>query len=172
MKIIIALALAAHFGFSNELVSLKDYLKKELAGSSKMSKESFSLSELEKQSLKKTAENADESAFTFYYGKTAEGKMEKACTIVGQKGKEGPLSVGVCFNPEGVIQSVTVLAHQEERGKRISEDSFLKQFKGKKMTDAFVVGKDVDGISGATWSSNYMSEALRKTSFAFKLIKI
>lgn len=158
-------------GFSVELVSLKDYLKKELSSSAKMSKETISISAEDKKHLLSLVETSDESSFTFYYGKTAESKLEKACTIVHQKGKEGPLSVGVCFNPEGIITGVTVLSHQEERGKSISEESFLKQFKGKKMSDAFVVGTDVDGISGATWSSKYMSEAIRKASFAFKKLQ-
>lgn len=164
--------LAAQMSYSGELVSLKDYLKMELSASSKMSKESFELSDDDKKKLAEIAQNAEEKSFTFYYGKTAEGKIEKACTVVVQKGKEGPMSVGSCFNPSGLIESVTILTHEEERGKGISEQSFLKQFKSKKVSDAFVVGKDVDGISGATWSSKYVSEALRKSSFAFsKFVK-
>lgn len=156
---------------ANELISLKDYLKSELSTSAKMSKESFELSADDKKAMLAIAKNAEDNAFTFYYGKNESGALEKACIVVPQKGKEGPLSIGVCFNQDGIIQSVKILAHQEERGKKIESEAFLKQFSGKKISDAFIVGKDVDGISGATWSSNYVSEALRKASFAFKKIK-
>jgi Na+-translocating ferredoxin:NAD+ oxidoreductase RnfG subunit len=151
-----------------ELVALKDYLKTELSSSAKMGKESFNVSAADKKELTALCPDADDSSFTFYYGRTADGKMEKACTVVPQKGKEGPLSVGVCFDASGIISGVTILSHEEERGKGIQEESYLKQFKGKKVADAFVLGKDVNGVSGATWSSKAMAEATRKASFAFK----
>lgn len=153
---------------AGQLVPLKDFLKKELSSSAKMSKESFPLQDAHKQAVKALAKNADDSEYTFYYGKSADGKIEKACTVVAQQGKEGPMSIGICFDPVGLITNVTILSSEEERGKKVAEESFLKQFRGKKMSDAFQVGKDVDGVSGATWSSNAVSEALRKSSYAFK----
>lgn len=153
---------------AEELVTLKDYLKKELSGSAKLAKESFTLTGEQKAELAKLAPDATETSFTFFYGKSAEGNLEKACTVVPQKGKEGPMSLGVCYSPAGNLEAVTILAHEEERGRKITEESFLKQFKGKKATDAFVLGSDVDGISGATWSSKAVSEALRKSAYAFK----
>jgi len=163
--------LFSQVGAAKDLITLKEYLKSELSSSAKMSKETFPLSDEDKKGLALVVENFDDTSFTFYYGKTADGTLEKACNVVNQKGKEGPITVGVCFSSVGMILSVVVLAHQEEHGKSIAEQTFLKQFKGKKMSDAFIVGKDIDGISGATWSSKYMSEAIRKTSFAFKKFK-
>lgn len=151
-----------------ELIPLKEYLKKELAVSAKMAKEVFQLKTEQKSILKSIAANADDETFAFFYGKSATGALEKACTVVPQQGKEGPMTIGVCFEPNGLVSSVTILSSEEERGKKVAEEFFLKQFKGKKMSDAFQVGKDVDGVSGATWSSKAVAEALRKTSFAFK----
>jgi Na+-translocating ferredoxin:NAD+ oxidoreductase RnfG subunit len=151
-----------------ELVSLKVYLKNELSSSKKMSKEVFKLEENQKKAMKELAPNSDDESFTFYYGKSEGGDIEKACTVVPQQGKEGPLSVGVCYNNSGLVNSVTVLSSEEVRGKKVAEASFLDQFKGKKVSDAYQVGKDVNGISGATWSSNSVSEAIRKSGFAYK----
>lgn len=172
MKVISLFLLGSLAGnaWGAELVNLKDYLKKELSGSAKLAKETFNLTGQQKQELVKVAPNADEDSYTFFYGKNSEGKLDKACTVVPQKGKEGPLSIGVCFTPVGLMDSVTILAHEEERGRKITEESFLKQFKGKKVTDAFVVGSDVDGISGASYSSKAVSEALRKSAYAFKTL--
>lgn len=153
---------------AGELVSLKDYLKKELATSAKMAKEVFQLKPEHRTVLKSIAAHSEEDSFSFFYGKTAAGALEKACTVVPQQGKEGPMTIGICFEPSGLVTSVTILSSEEERGKKVAEESFLKQFKGKKMSDAFQVGSDVDGVSGATWSSKAVAEALRKSSFAFK----
>jgi Na+-translocating ferredoxin:NAD+ oxidoreductase RnfG subunit len=154
--------------FAKELMTTKDFLKKELSSSAKMTKETFPLAAAELNSLKSIAPDSDDQSITFYYGKQADGKLDKACTILPQKGKEGPIIAGVCFSPSGLIASVTILQHQEERGMGIEEQSFLKQFNGKKVSDGFVLGQDVNGISGATWSSKAMAEVTRKASFAFK----
>jgi Na+-translocating ferredoxin:NAD+ oxidoreductase RnfG subunit len=155
-------------GNAGELISLKDYLKKELSSSSKVSKEVFQLNPEHRVVLKSLAANSEESAFSFFYGKSSVGALDKACTVVPQQGKEGPMTIGICFEPSGLVASVTILTSEEERGKKVAEESFLKQFRGKKISDAFQVGSDVDGVSGATWSSKAVAEAIRKSSFAFK----
>ena len=76
--------------------------------------------------------------------------------------------IGVCFQDGGLVQSVTILSSEEERGKKVSEASWLKQFKGKKVSDAFQLGQDVDGVTGATWSSKSVAETLRKASYAYR----
>ncbi len=149
-------------------MSTKDFLKKELSSSAKMTKETFSLAAADLTALKSIAPDSDDQSFTFYYGKQADGKLDSACTIVPQKGKEGPIVAGVCFSPSGLVTRVVILQHQEERGAGIEEQSFLKQFNGKKVSDAFVLSQDVNGISGATWSSKAIAEVTRKASFAFK----
>ncbi|MFN8845251.1 MAG: FMN-binding protein [Bdellovibrionales bacterium] len=168
MKTMMGIILISCFAGAAELVSLKDYLKSELAHSKKMSKEVFKLEDEQKKIMKNLAPNSDDDGFTFYYGKSEAGDIEKACTVVPQQGKEGPLSVGICFSHSGLVSSVTVLTSEEVRGKKVTEASFLDQFKGKKVSDAYQVGKDVNGISGATWSSNSVSEAIRKSGFAYK----
>ncbi len=162
--VLISLAATAQ---AESLLDMKTFLKEELGSSAKLSKETFALSDAQKKEIAKIAESGDES-FTFYYGKSAEGALEKACTVLSQKGKEGPMTLGACFDPKGVVKSVRVLEHQEERGKPIAEKGFLSQFQGKKVSDAFQVGKDVDAVSGATYSSRSVSEAVRRASYGFK----
>jgi Na+-translocating ferredoxin:NAD+ oxidoreductase RnfG subunit len=168
MKFILILLFFVFKVEAAELVSLKGYLKKELAGAAKTSKESLPVKDEDQSALSDVAPNSQDTEFVFYYAKTAEDKLTKACTVVPQQGKEGPMTIGICFDPNGLVESVTILSSEEERGKAVAEQSFLKQFKGKKMSDAFQVGKDVNGVSGATWSSKSVSEAIRKSSFAFK----
>jgi Na+-translocating ferredoxin:NAD+ oxidoreductase RnfG subunit len=151
-----------------ELLSLKDFLKQELSDFPKLTKESFNVSDADKAELLKVAPDATDTIFNFYFGRTADGKLGRSCTVVPQNGKEGPLSVGVCYSTDHKVTGVRILAHQEERGKKIEEESFLKQFTGKKASDAYILGQDVDGITGATWSSKAMAEALRKASYAYK----
>jgi Na+-translocating ferredoxin:NAD+ oxidoreductase RnfG subunit len=168
-SIIATLILVSSGAKAEVLIDMKTFLKEELGTSAKLAKEGFTLTAEQKAAAAKLGDSGD-TAFTFFYGKTAEGTLEKACTVLPQKGKEGPMNVGVCFAPNGIVKSVRVLDHEEERGKGITEKAFLTQFQGKKVSDAFTVGKDVDGISGATWSSKAVSEAVRRASYGFKTL--
>lgn len=150
------------------LMSLKEYLKSELAGSGKLSKETFKLDDKQKKELVAIAENAQDTSFTFFYGKSEEGKLNKACTVVPQQGKEGPMTVGVCMDSSGLVSSVSVLTNEEERGKKALTQKFLNQFKAKGLGSSFQVGKDIDGVTGATVTSQAISEAVRKSVFAYK----
>lgn len=153
--------------FAEERMTLKDFLKSEMENLPKISKESFPLNGEQKSKLKDLAPQSEEDSITFYYGKNSEGKMQKACAVVPQQGKEGPMTVGVCYMPNSTVSNVVVLNASEVRGQKALQESYLKQYRGKKVSDAFQVGKDVDGVSGATWTSRAIAEALRKTSFGF-----
>lgn len=155
--------------YADTFVNLKEFLKKELTSDTEkwsVSKESVSLDAPMVSELKKTVDDVPNS-LTFFYAKV-DGQLKKACASVPQKGKEGPMTVGICFLPEGKVASVTVLTMEEDHGKPVKEDSFVNQFKDKSVDSSFEVGKDVDAVSGATTSSKAMAEAVRKTSFVFK----
>ena len=64
-------------------------------------------------------------------------------------------------DPTLKVISVTVLKHREQSGKGIVGASFLDQFRGKSATAPWRVGKDVDGVSGATVSSRAVASGTR-----------
>lgn len=164
----IFILMSGSFAYTGELINLKDFLKQELSESAKISKESFSLNEDQKGTIKNLAPQAEDSEFVFYYGKSIEGKIQKACVVVPQQGKEGPMTIGVCYLANMSIGNVVILSAVEERGRKALEESYLKQYRGRKVSDNFQIGKDVDGVSGATWTSKAIAEAMRKSSFAFQ----
>ena len=77
------------------------------------------------------------------------------------------MTVGVCFVPAGAVESVTILSFEEARGQPVKEQAFLSQFEGGEPGRRYIVGQDIDAVSGATWSSKAVSEAVRKAKFAF-----
>ena len=76
-------------------------------------------------------------------------------------GHHGRIETLVLADPTLKVISVTVLKHREQHGKGIVRASFLDQFRGKKATDPWRVGKDVDGVSGATVSSRAVASGTR-----------
>jgi Na+-translocating ferredoxin:NAD+ oxidoreductase RnfG subunit len=166
--IILAAALAPAPARAEVLQDPKAFLKEQLGSHPKKAKESFTLTADQKKRLKEVAERATDESLTFYYARDAKDALQAACTVVPQEGKEGPMQIGVCLDGTGVVTAVRVLEFEEERGKPVKELKFLKQFQGKKATAAFRVGKDVDAVSGATRSSESVSEAVRKASFGYR----
>lgn len=147
------------------LLTLPDFLKRELKDFKKTSKETFELSDSQLKELKDLARHAQEKTFTLYFGKDDAGKLQKTCLVVPQEGKEGPMQVGVCFDALGLVSQIDFLEFNEDRGKKVREEAFLRQFHGKSAHKDMVIGSGIDGVSGATWSSEAVAEALRKSSF-------
>ncbi|MCB0394268.1 MAG: hypothetical protein KDD25_06900, partial [Bdellovibrionales bacterium] len=113
------------------LKDLKVFLKSELSQYAALSKETFTLSPAQTKEVSSIAKLSQIDSATFYFGKNKDGKIEKTCVVLPQKGKEGPMSVGVCYNPDGTVSTVDFLEFNEDRGKAVLKDSFKNQFKGK-----------------------------------------
>ena len=79
------------------------------------------------------------------------------------KGIGGHIEMMVELDGDGKIKEVTILDHNEapEYTAGITGPDFLVQFKGKGVDDAFIVGEDIDAITGATISSKAVSETLK-----------
>jgi Na+-translocating ferredoxin:NAD+ oxidoreductase RnfG subunit len=171
-KIVIAqlLLLAALPWAQAEVVQeTKAFLKEQLGSHPKKTKETFPLTEAHRKSLRAVAERATDQSFSFYFARDAADKLQVACTVVPQEGKEGPMQIGACFDGGGLVTAVRVLEFQEDHGKPVKEVPWLKKtFDGKKAASAFRIGKDVDAVSGATRSSEAVSEAVRKAGWGYQ----
>jgi NosR/NirI family nitrous oxide reductase transcriptional regulator len=79
-------------------------------------------------------------------------------------GYGGELKVVVGVSPEGRILSSTVFSHRETGSyfQRVREKDLLSRFVDKSGADAFVVSRDVDGVTGATATSQALADASRR----------
>lgn len=94
-----------------------------------------------------------------------------AAVKISPRGYGGPVVVAVGFDLEGNIVGVKVLdASKETAGignKVMTDEIFLGQFAGKKVSDPLEVKKDVDAISGATISSKAVVRGVKDASQIF-----
>ena len=103
-----------------------------------------------------------QGAYTVYQGLDGDGGVMGMVMIVNEEGKEGPLQVLLAFRPAGEIYDIGFTVFGEDKGKSALSWGFLKQFIDKKPGDAFSLGKDIDGISGATWTSESISKTVKR----------
>ncbi len=79
----------------------------------------------------------------------------------------------ILYNPKGRIVQVKVYNYQATHGQEITIKGWLRQFKDYKVTDSLKVGKQIDGIAGATISVHAITEDIRqKTALLHEIITI
>ena len=74
-------------------------------------------------------------------------------------GYSTPLTVAVGTGPDGRIRSVALLDYGDTPALMRDAPAFLRSLLGKGPSDAFEVGRDVDAVSGATFSSRGLALA-------------
>lgn len=110
---------------------------------------------LSKEEVKKASQLLKEKVdkdYTYYEIQTEKGTVISYAFIQNAIGKHQPITFLVKVDPDGSIQSVSVLKYRESIGGEIQNPVFLSKFKKKTLLDAFQIRKDVDGITGATLS--------------------
>lgn len=82
------------------------------------------------------------------------------------QGWGGPGIAAVHVDNEGIIQKAIVLAHKETPSffQSLEDSRFFEQFFNKKIINSFIIGQDVQAVSGATVSSKAFTKAYRESS--------
>jgi len=79
------------------------------------------------------------------------------------EGYGGPLKAVVVVDPTGVVNSVVIVEQRETAVyfQRVSDSELISSLVGKSYLDKFRLGDDVDGVSGATYTSRAIVSAAR-----------
>ncbi len=117
------------------------------------------------------------TAFSVKYGKYPHWDAYKGDEFIGIcyittdidptiKGYAGPIKILVGLYKNRTISGIKVISHTENipQAYRITEDWFQLQFTGKDIAEPFIVGKDIQGITGATVSAKSVALAVKKTA--------
>ena len=85
-------------------------------------------------------------------------------------GKVMPITFMVYFDNNGKITKSEIIKYREQYGGAVVNPEWNKQFIGKDSKSDFVVGKNIDGISGATISVHSVTKGIRKLTLLFSVI--
>ncbi len=86
-------------------------------------------------------------------------------------GKSMPITFMVILNIDGDIISANVIKYREAYGSEVGNKGWLRQFINFNNNSNYNIGKDIDGISGATISVKSMSKGIHKIVTLYPLIK-
>ncbi len=79
------------------------------------------------------------------------------------EGYGGPLVIGIRASAEGKIVEILSLQNKETPAyfEKVKKEGFFRQFARKKISDDFMLGEDIDAVSGATITSRGFTDATR-----------
>ncbi len=82
------------------------------------------------------------------------------------RGYAGPIKLMLVLGPDGTIRGIRIIEHRETKNyvHYLETPQFLNQFLGKRVTDAFVVDRDIDGITRATVSVEALAKTVREST--------
>ncbi len=83
--------------------------------------------------------------------------------VVGTaNGYGGPLELAVAVDLEGNVVGVDFISHKESPSwmERVMGSGLLESMVGRSYADPFVVGEDIDGVTGATYTSRALAQAV------------
>ncbi|WP_136806737.1 FMN-binding protein [Desulfosediminicola flagellatus] len=102
-------------------------------------------------------EKTTHGSYTAY----SSGQLLGYISIGEGDGYGGPMNLAVAIDLQGKITGLSVIRHRETPSwfKRVQDNDFFSRLIGKTYNTQFVLGRDIDGVSGATYTSRGIAEA-------------
>jgi hypothetical protein len=72
------------------------------------------------------------------------------------------IDYGVRFGLNGAVERVEIREYREAYGDEVRSERFRKQFTGKTANDPIVAGRDIDIVSGASYSSKALALGIKR----------
>lgn len=79
------------------------------------------------------------------------------------RGYAGPIRIMVGMNTQGEISGISILSHSETPSYVVGLDEFINQFVSRNIAGGFKLGKDLDGITGATITCESIARSVEKS---------
>ena len=82
-----------------------------------------------------------------------------------------PITFMVIMNLDGSIKNSAIIKYREAYGGEVGNKRWLQQFIGKNNDSKYEIGKEIDGITGATISVHSVSKGIRKIAILYDHVK-
>ena len=120
------------------------------------------------QEIKIYSEKKARSRFMFdhvYVWKISESNSLVGVAILDNVlGKSLPITYLTCFNMDGQLINAHIVKYREDYGYEVGNKRWLNQFIGLDVNSDFIIGKNIDGISGATISVNSVTRGINRSA--------
>lgn len=118
---------------------------------------------IEKQTKSRLPEeDLKPSVYLAIVRKTPDSALSKAAVIlfVDALGAGGKIEIGIVINGKGELLKVHIFENNESE--KLSQQAFLKQFEGKKLTDPFKTGTDITSPAGTENTTQAIASGVQR----------
>jgi len=153
-----------------KFVSHQSYVEEHNKGAAKFFKKAFALSDAELALLRdKCNIKEPEKTQSFILGRTADGKITGAVFFITIYATEHHCKhdMGIALGPDGSVKDVTITEVECEYAMHCTSRSFLGQFAAKAKA-FFAFNEDINGVTGATFSSRAITDLVNFSIAAYK----
>lgn len=99
------------------------------------------------------------------------GKRVGYAIVDNVRGKAQLITYALMIDPTMAVRDLEVLAYREPYGGEVANETFRRQFRGKRSSDNVRVGAGIRNISGATISSNAVTNGTRRLLATMQVLK-
>ena len=92
--------------------------------------------------------------------------------ILDEIGKHDPITFITAVTPEYKVADVRVMVYREPFGDEVRKKRFLRQFFKKSAQDPIMIHRDIDGISGATFSTAALASGVKKALIIVETVSL
>ena len=130
-------------------------------------KHNIELSDEEKNQIQKLSDTQLKSKYTTLLV-SGEGNVVFLDQVIG---KHEQISFAVGITKEAKVKGIEILEYRESYGHQVRREEWRKQFVGKDKSSTLKNNQDIKNISGATLSSNHITDGVRRILQTYELIK-
>ncbi len=110
-----------------------------------------------------------EEAYTTFLARKG-GELLGYAVIVEEIGKHRPITFVVGIQPDNKVHDVAIMVFREPYGGQVRERIFLKQYRGKSVTESFLPFQSVRSIAGATLSIHALARGIKKAAALVQVV--
>ncbi|AKG52960.1 transcriptional regulator-like protein [Dehalogenimonas sp. WBC-2] len=114
-----------------------------------------------------SAENVVDISDRLFFYTTLDGQEVGYATVNEGQGFKGLIQVAILWSENGILKKLHVLQEHEDANwwQMLVTNNYFDQYISREYTEPFIVGKDIDTVTGATFSSNGVATAVKESRF-------
>lgn len=144
--------------------TVKELLAEQFKSASKVGYERIAVTTDQKTELERRLKRRLPKNDYVVYVALQDGEPEGYAVFDQERGQHELIDFATFFDAQGIVSRTEVMAYRENYGHEIRRESFRRQFIGRSADSGYVVGKDIDAISGATISADSMSRVVHRAA--------
>ncbi len=158
--------------YANEVKDRSEKIIREVCGSDiKINWEKFRIQPEIKSKIESETGQKFFSEYLIVWRIYRNGRLVAFAVLDNVTGKSLPITFLVILDIYGNIVNSSIVKYREPYGGGVSDSRWQKQFEGRSNQSSYIVGKDIQAISGATISVNSITAGIRKLTLLFSYIK-